>query len=144
MELTIQNKSNQSFTSLKPIPKLAKKIGGSALQEVTPALEKLANDVDLEIIPKKGFFSKIKSLIFFVTNKNEKDGRFFSLSIDPKKYLEGNNTTHYKQVDSFTRENILEAAQAAKDLNTKGLKVPKKSVTIMPADAVILAKFMQK
>ena len=135
MELTIQNKPNQSFTSLKPIPKLAKKIGGSALQEATTALE---------IIPKKGFFSKIKSLIFFVTNKNEKDGRFFSLSIDPKKYLEGNNTTHYKQVDSFTKENILEAAQAAKDLNTKGLKVPKKSVTIMPADAVILAKFMQK
>ena len=77
--------------------------------------------MDLEIIPKKGFFSKIKSLIFFVTNKNEKDGRFFSLSIDPKKYLEGNNTTHYKQVDSFTKENILEAAQAAKDLNTKDL-----------------------
>lgn len=144
MEITVNNHSKQSFTSLKPIPKLAKKIGGNALQEATPELERLAKDVDMEIVPKKGFFSKIKSLIFFVTNKDEKLGRFFSLSIDPKNYMQGNNATHYKQVDCFTKENILEAASAAKELNKKGMKVPKKSVTMMPADAVILAKFMQK
>ena len=132
-----------SFTALKPVPKLAKKMGGEALEKAMPELEQMAKDVDIEIIPKKGFFSKLQNLNFFVTNVGEKVGRWFSLSIDPKGYLEGNDPTHYKQVDSFTKENILESAQKAKDLNKKGLKVERKTIAMMPADAVILAKAMK-
>lgn len=132
-----------SFTALKPVPKLAKKMGGEALEKAMPDLEKMAEDVDIEIIPKKGLFSKIKNLNFFVTNIGEEVGRWFSLSIDPKGYMEGNDPTHYKQVDSFTKENILESAQKAKDLNKKGLKVERRTITMMPADAVILAKAMK-
>lgn len=132
-----------SFTALKPVPKLAKKMGGEALEKAMPELEQMAKDVDIEIIPKKGFFSKLQNLNFFVTNVGEEVGRWFSLSIDPKGYLEGNDQTHYKQVDSFTKENILESAQKAKDLNKKGLKVERKTIAMMPADAVILAKAMK-
>lgn len=132
-----------NFTALKPVPKLAKKMGGEALEKAMPELEKMAQDVDIEIIPKKGFFSKLQNLNFFVTNVGEQVGRWFSLSIDPKGYLEGNDPTHYKQVDAFTKENILESAQKAKDLNKKGLKVERKTIAMMPADAVILAKAMK-
>ena len=132
-----------NFTALKPVPKLAKKMGGEALEKAMPELEKMAQDVDIEIIPKKGFFSKLKNLNFFVTNIGEQVGRWFSLSIDPKGYLEGNDPTHYKQVDAFTKENILESAQKAKDLNKKGLKVERRTIAMMPADAVILAKAMK-
>ena len=103
----------------------------------------MAQDVDIEIIPKKGFFSKLQNLNFFVSNVGEQVGRWFSLSIDPKGYLEGNDPTHYKQVDAFTKENILESAQKAKDLNKKGLKVERRTIAMMPADAVILAKAMK-
>lgn len=132
-----------NFMALKPVPKLAKKMGGEALEKAMPELEKMAQDVDIEIIPKKGFFSKLKNLNFFVTNVGEQVGRWFSLSIDPKGYLEGNDPTHYKQVDTFTKENILESAQKAKDLNKKGLKVERRTIAMMPADAVILAKAMK-
>lgn len=137
------NTTQPSFTALKPVPKLAKKMGGEALEKALPELEQMAKDVDIEIIPKKGFFSKLQNLNFFVTNLGENVGRWFSLSIDPKGYLEGNDPTHYKQVDTFTKENILESAQKAKDLNKKGLKVERKTITMMPADAVILAKAMK-
>ncbi len=132
-----------NFMALKPVPKLAKKMGGEALEKAMPELEKMAQDVDIEIIPKKGFFSKLQNLNFFVTNVGEQVGRWFSLSIDPKGYLEGNDPTHYKQVDAFTKENILESAQKAKDLNKKGLKVERRTIAMMPADAVILAKAMK-
>ena len=104
------NTTQPSFTALKPVPKLAKKMGGEALEKALPELEQMAKDVDIEIIPKKGFFSKLQNLNFFVTNLGENVGRWFSLSIDPKGYLEGNDPTHYKQVDTFTKENILEYA----------------------------------
>lgn len=132
-----------SFQALKPVPKLAKKMGGEALEKAMPELEKMAQDVDIEIIPKKGFFSKIQNLNFFVTNVGEEVGRWFSLSIDPKGYMDGNDPIHYKQVDSFTKENILESAQNAKNLNKKGLKVERRTIAMMPADAVILAKAMK-
>ena len=137
------NVAQPNFTELKTETKLAKKMGGEALEKAMPELEKMAQDVDIEIIPKKGFFSKLQNLNFFVTNVGEQVGRWFSLSIDPKGYLEGNDPTHYKQVDAFTKENILESAQKAKDLNKKGLKVERRTIAMMPADAVILAKAMK-
>ena len=134
-----------NFQALKPIPKLAHQIGGEALQQALPQLEEIAKDVDIEIIPKKGFFSKIKNLSFFVTNPGKDIGRWFSLSVDPKGYMDHNkDNEHYKSVDTFTKENILESAKKAKSLNKKGLKVERDTIASMPADAAIVAKWLHE
>ena len=130
--------SNINFCELKPIPKKADKITGGIISNSKDDLEEICKDIDLEIICKQGFFTKIKSLIFFVTNKGKDVGDWFSLSIDKKGYMPQDNP-RYLTVDKFTKENILYAAQRAKkNLNKYNWNLPKPKG---PVDLILLAKF---
>lgn len=134
------NNINISFTGLMPIPKKAYKLGGVALKKALPDVVELSKDVDVEIIARKGFFSKIKSLIFFVSEKGQKTGEWSSLSVDPKGFMP--NEHRYKTVKDFNKDDIVESVKKAKErLNKRNPQLPK---PILPADAVLLAKFMEK
>ena len=141
MTINIRKNDNQiSFKSLKPIPLKAYKIGGSALKSAVSDLNKLSSDVDILVIAKKGFFSKIKSLIFFVTQCGEKSGEWSSLSIDPKKLMPAEH--RYKTVSEFNAKDIIESVEKAKNrLQKRNPHLPK---PILPADSVYLAKFIEK
>ena len=130
----------QNFKALMPISKKAYKIGGQALKESVAGLINAGNDVDIEVIGKKGPLSKVKSLIFFVTKIGNKKGEWATLSIDPKGYMP---TEHrYKTVNKFTKEDILSSVDAAKKrLFKKNSELPR---PFLCTDAILLAKFVNK
>ncbi|MCQ2755091.1 MAG: hypothetical protein MJ231_08640 [bacterium] len=133
----ITTNNQTSFTSLKPITRKANRLSNGILNNVSRDLYELTKNVDMEIIPKKGLFSKIKSLVFYVTKGNKSD--WFSLSIDPKGYMPTNNP-RYLTVKFFTEENILSSANnAIKNMNKYKMQIKKPS---LPADAVLLAKLL--
>ena len=138
MNMTVNSDIN--FCALKPIPKNADKVTKTIIDSSKNDLEKICTDIDLEIIYKRGFFTRIKSLIFFATKKGKDSGDWFSLSIDKKGYMPQNNP-RYLTVDTFTKENIVNAAQKAKDnLNKYNWDLPKPKG---PVDLVLLAKFLK-
>ena len=138
--MDIKVNSNISFCELRQIPKNTDKVTSAIIDGSKKELEEICKDVDLEIIFKKGFFTKIKSLIFFATNKGKTVGDWFSLSIDKKGYMPQNNP-RYLTVDEYTKENILEAAQKAKNnLHKYNWDLPKPAG---PVDLVLLAKFFK-
>lgn len=131
--------SATNFTALKPIPQKAFKIGGAPLKEALPTLEILAKDVDIEVIPKKGFLTKIQSLVFFVTKPNQKKGTWISLSKDPNKFL-SNDNYRYITTRNFSGEKIVKAVEKAK---SRLLKYDSKlSRPSMPADMAILSDIL--
>jgi len=138
------NNNGLAFRSLQQIHKKAYKIGGQALRDAESAIADFANEnkKDVHVIPKKGLISKVKSLIFFVTNEGEKKGRYFSLSIDPKKLMHKDG--NYKTVDKFTKENINDAVvSATQDQQAKGAhQLKKNSATLLPVDSVYIARWL--
>ena len=135
--MKIESKSNINFCELKPIPNKANKMTNNLINNSKKELEEIIGDVDLDIICKQGFLTRIKSLIFFVTNKGKNTGDWCSLSIDKKGYMPKNNP-RYMTVNEFTRENILEAVKKAKEnLNKYNWDLPKPKG---PVDLVLLAK----
>ena len=137
---TVTN-SNINFCALKRIPKKANRITNGIISSSESELQEICKDVDLEIIAKKGFFTRIKSLIFFVTKAGKSTGDWFSLSIDKNGYMPKNNP-RYSTVDKYTKENILEAAKAAiRNLNKYNWDLPKPSG---PVDLILLAKIFKQ
>ena len=132
--------SSINFYALKPLPKNTDKITKSVINSSKEDLEEICKDIDLEIIFKQGFLTRIKSLIFFVTKEGKTVGDWFSLSIDKKGYMPQDNP-RYLTVDEFTKENILDAAQRAKNnLKKYNWDLPKPSA---PVDLILLAKIFK-
>ncbi|MFA7659018.1 MAG: hypothetical protein WCY19_06270 [Candidatus Gastranaerophilaceae bacterium] len=134
---------NLSFKmAFKPVPKKALEIGEQALIDAMPTLESKGLNKEIEIIPKKGFLTKIQSLIIFVSNKGSKRGEWFCLSKDPKGLLHIGK--RYKTVDSFTKENIISATEAAEQLLENSEKpVSKYTAYTFPADAALITKLFK-
>ena len=132
--------SNINFCALKRIPKRANKITNGIISNSETELKEICKDIDLEIIAKKGFLTKIKSLIFFATKKGKTTGDWFALSVDKNGYMPQNNP-RYLTVDEYTKENILEAAKAAKNnLNKYNWDLPKPTA---PIDLILLTKIFK-
>lgn len=139
-------KSNQKLSfkmALKPISKKAYDIGGQALVDAEPVLKAKAIDKDIEIIPKKGFLTKIEGLIIFVTKKGEKKGQWFSLSKDPKGFLPVSKS--YKTIESFTKENIISSAEKAEKslVNNAHKPLSRASASFLPSDLAIITKLFK-
>lgn len=131
--------SNTTFGMSLKIPKKASRIGGQALVDATPQLEKMAQNAHITVVPRRGLLTGIKSLIFMATQKGEKKGSWASISQDPKKYLPtGGNC---KVVDSFTKEGIVDTAAKALEQLQKGKKI---LGIFFPADSAILRRFLPK
>lgn len=114
--MIIKNKSmgnNIAFGMvLKPISKEAHSIGDMALQGAEKGLKKLADKVDIEIIPSTNPTIKLKTLTVKVTKIGEKDGDIVHISQDPLGYLR--NDEQQKVVPRFTTEIILNTAKTLK------------------------------
>lgn len=129
-----------SFCALKRIPAKANRMTNGIISNSEAELKELCKDVDLEIIAKKGFLTRIKSLIFFATKEGKTTGDWFSLSIDKKGYMPQNNP-RYLTVEKYTKENILKAAKSAiRNLNRYNWDLPKPTA---PVDLVLLAKIFK-
>lgn len=139
-----QNTSNVniSFGDLKEITPKAYKIGGDALRQAESRLKEIFNaDLDCEIIPRAGIFTKIRALIIFVSKKGENKGSWSSLAEDPKGYT-SNDGYRYFTIEEFSAEKLVEIAEQTKARLLKHKsQLPK---VFLPADMALLGKILPK
>lgn len=99
-----------SFGILYPIPKKAYEIGGKVFKEFELTLKKAGENLDVEVIPKKGLLTGIEGFIFHVKEIGAKDGRWSTISKDPNGYFDGMDRAVVK---NFSLDNLTDSLRTA-------------------------------